>query len=88
MQSKLTAEQLTHLRAVPAAAFPNRVRIALELVRATQAEAAEGADVHPSTLSQIVNGKHGAVRIDTGRKLAEFLGCSIEDLFPSRQAVA
>jgi transcriptional regulator with XRE-family HTH domain len=66
-------------------AFPNRVRVALDLLGVTQLEASGETGIHPSTMSQIVNGKHGDVKLDTGRRLAEYVGCAIEDLFPATE---
>lgn len=86
-KKKLGHDQLSHLRAVPPTAFPNRVRVALDLLGVTQMKAAEETGIHASTLSQIINGKHADVKLDTSRRLAEYVGCAIEDLFPvSREA--
>lgn len=88
MRKPLSAEQVAHLRAVPAAAFPNRVGIAIDLLGIKQSDVAEGAGIDASTLSQIRNGRHATVQLPTAQRLAAFFGCAIEDLFPRRSEVA
>lgn len=68
--------------------MPNRLRVALAMVQARQSDVADETGIFASSLSDIVNGKYGDLNVETARKLAEFFGCSIEDLFPSREAVA
>jgi len=65
---------------VPLGAMPNKIRIALALVKARQADVAEATGIPAPNVSNIVNGR--PVMLDTARKLAEFFGCQIEDLFP------
>lgn len=88
MQKTLTPEQVAALKAVPLGEMPNRLRIALALSKAKQAEVAEFTGIATANLSNIVNGKYSALTIETGRKLADYFGCAIEDLFPAREAVA
>lgn len=87
MPKLLTGEQLEALRAVPLSGMPNKLRIALALAKARQAEVCEETGIAPPNLSNLVNGKYGSVTIETGQKLADYFGCTTDDLFP-RQGVA
>jgi DNA-binding XRE family transcriptional regulator len=86
MPKPLTPEQLTALRAVPVGTLANRLRIALALAGVNQTEVAKEIGLPVPNLNRHVNGRHGGPTIETGRKLAEYFGCSIEDLFPARVA--
>ena len=88
MPKRLTAEQRYALKTVPLGDMPNKLRIALTLARAKQFEVAEETGIAAPNLSNLVNGKYSTVTITTARKLAEYFGCHIEDLFPAREAVA
>jgi DNA-binding Xre family transcriptional regulator len=88
MSKPLTTEQVAALRAVPLGGMPNKLRIALALSAAKQTEVSEETGIQIPNLNRLVNGKYGDLNVDTARKLAEFFGCAIEDLFPARQAVA
>lgn len=87
-RSPLTPEQLDALRAVPLGAMPNKLRIALALTRVRQVAVADATDIATPNLSALVNGDYKTLTIDTARKLAEYFGCAIEDLFPARETVA
>lgn len=82
----LSAEQLDELRKSSGA--PNRLRKAMELGGLTQVRLAEGVGVTQSHISEIVNGNYSRLPMETARNLAGHFGCSLEDLFPSREAVA
>lgn len=41
-----------------------------------------------SYVSDVKAGRNNHITVDNARKFAEFFGCAIEDLFPSRHAVA
>lgn len=88
MAKPLTPEQIEALRAVPLGDMPNKIRIALALANARQADLCEGIDITPSQSSVLVNGKYGTVTIDMAQKVAQFFGCSTDDIFPRREAVA
>lgn len=85
---KLSPEQLAAVRSVPADVIPNRLRIAFAVAGVKQAEACAAIGLIPSQMSDLVNGKYRTVSVDTARSLADFFGCSIEDLFPAREGVA
>lgn len=81
---KLTAEQVTALRSVPLGAMPNKVGLALTMTDTSQTDAAEALDIPRPNLSKIVNGRYEGIQLETSRKLADYFGCAIEDLFPAR----
>jgi transcriptional regulator with XRE-family HTH domain len=81
----LTAEQAEALRAVPIGSMPNKLKIAIALTKARQSQIAAATGIPAPNLSDIVNGKYGSITVDTARKLAEYFGCAIEDLFPQRE---
>ncbi len=68
--------------------MPNRLRVAIAMAKVKQTEVAAATGVFAPNLSDIVNGKYKAVTVETARKLADYFGVSIEDLFPAREAVA
>lgn len=76
-----TGSQLTHLRSLPAA-NGNRLRVAREIAGLTQREVADRLDLTQSSLSDLERNRYGSTTVDTARKLADFYGCTIEDLFP------
>lgn len=88
MSKPLTSAQVEALRSVPIGPMPNRIRVALGMVNAKQAELAEETGQKPSNVSDIVNGKYSDLQIETARKYADFFGCAIEDLFPMREDIA
>lgn len=85
MPKPLTPEQLVALRAVPLGAMRNKLRIALALTDARQSEVADETGYPVPNLSRLVNGKYVDITIDTARKLADYFGCAIEDLFPAEE---
>lgn len=88
MPKPLTPEQADALRAVPVGAMPNRLRIALALAKVRQADVVDETGITSPNLSNLVNGKYTNLHVETARKLSDYFGCSIEDLFPSRESVA
>lgn len=87
-RTPLTAEQLDALRAVPIGSMPNRLRIALALAKVKQVQVADETGIQPPNLSNLVTGDYKTLTVTTAMKLAEYFGCQIEDLFPSRESVA
>jgi transcriptional regulator with XRE-family HTH domain len=80
----LTTMQLAVLRE----ATHSRVRLARQLCNLTQVELAEALDVSQSFVSDIERGRFNSITVENARKLADFFGVAIEDLFPARQEVA
>lgn len=54
----------------------------------TQVAVADACGFSQPYLSDIVRGRYETITVENARKLAEFFGCTIEDLFPAREAVA
>ena len=66
----------------------NRVGEAIRLADLTQAEVAKATGLQQAYISNVSRGVHSTVTVDNARIFAEFFGCTIEDLFPSREGVA
>lgn len=66
----------------------NRLRAARELADKTQVQVADDLGLKQSTLSDLERQRWGSTTVDTARKLADYYGCLIEDLFPARSEVA
>jgi DNA-binding Xre family transcriptional regulator len=84
----LTPEQLEALRAVPLGSMPNKLRIALALAKVKQVHVSSETGIATPNLSNLVTGDYKTLTVTTARKLADYFGCQIEDLFPSREEVA
>lgn len=83
----LTAAQIKSLRSEPLSGA-NKVRRARELAELLQADVCSATKMSQPYLSAIELGKYSEMPLETSRTLATFYGCAIEDLFPSREAVA
>lgn len=83
----LTVRQLKELRSMQVDE-PNKLRKAMELAGVTQVQIAAAVGVTQPHVSDIANGKYTALPIETARRFSNFFGCTIDDLFPARQAVA
>lgn len=84
----LTPEKLTALRAIPASAGPNRIRIALALADVKQADVCEALGITAPQMSTLVRGEYKSVSVERASELADYFGCAIEDLFPAREKAA
>ena len=84
----LETRQLKSLRAAPIPEVGNRVALAVELTGKKQGDVADDLEMSQSQLSDICRGRFPDPQLSTLRKLAAYFGCQIEDLFPSREAVA
>ena len=84
----LTPEQLTALRAVPPEVGANRLRVAMALTEASQGELVEATGFTQPYVSDVLRGRFKDITVGNATKFAEFFGCQIEDLFPSREAIA
>ena len=83
---KLTTEQLESLQRAPLGRLANRLPIAFALTGSKQAEACEATGLSASHMSKLVNGLT-SVSVEHAHKLADFFGCSIEDVFPAKAEV-
>jgi transcriptional regulator with XRE-family HTH domain len=83
----LSREQLRKLRATPLEGA-NKIARAMELAEVTQVQVAEGTSLTQSYVSRVARGLYERLPGETMREFAEFFGCTIEDLFPARDAAA
>lgn len=83
----LTRTKLRELRKAPLDA-PNKLRLAIALSGVTQMQVAEAVGVAQSQVSEDAAGKFSEISLGKARAYADYFGCTIEDLFPSREAVA
>lgn len=84
----LTVEQVVALRSVPLGSLPNKVRLARAMLQLKQADVARTIGLTSPQLSDIELGEYKDIPLEKTRALAEYFGCTIEDLFPAREAVA
>ena len=80
----LTSRQLRELRATVVDEGGNRVTTAMKLLEITQAALADAIDESQPYISDVVRGRYSTITLTKARKFAEYFGCSIEDLFPTR----
>ncbi len=83
----LTKEQLDALRRSRVKGR-NRIAKAMELAEVTQVEVALAIGLTQSYVSRVRNGHYSDLPGETLHAFAKYFGCAIEDLFPSRAAVA
>jgi len=83
----LTSKQLAALRSSTASPAGNRLQVAAEMAGMTQVRVAEAAGVTQPYVSAVMRGLHQTITVDNARKFADVFGCSIEDLFPAKEAV-
>jgi transcriptional regulator with XRE-family HTH domain len=84
----LSKLQLSKLRAEPAGESGNRLQVAMDMLNLTQAQLAEQTGLAQPYISDVCRGRHSTITVDNAYRFTEFFSCSIEDLFPSKQAVA
>lgn len=83
----LTKAQLATLRRASVTSR-NRLGKAMQLAGLTQVEVAQLTGFTQSYISKVKTGEYADLPGETMRTFAEAFGCSIEDMFPARQAVA
>ena len=81
----LTAGQLDALRSIPVGNALNKVRLARTLCELKQTEVATATDFTSPQLSDIERGEYKDIPLENSRRLAQFFGCAVEDLFPPRE---
>lgn len=81
-----TDEQRAVIRGLPSE--PNRVKAAMQMAGITQVQLAAGVGLTQPQISEIANGNYTKLPLETAQRVAAFFGCSTDDLFPAREAVA
>jgi transcriptional regulator with XRE-family HTH domain len=85
----LSDEQLAALRTAPLGRLSNRLSIAFAMADVKHANACDATGLTASDISKLARGAYQSLDVEKARKMADYFGCSIEDLFPPReQAVA
>jgi transcriptional regulator with XRE-family HTH domain len=84
----LNRAQVTKLRRAPLLDTPNKIALAMKLADVTQVEVAAGVGLTQASVSRIRNGHYEDLPFGTVQSFAHYFGCSIEDLFPSREALS
>jgi len=84
--SLLSASQLQELKATVTEG--NRLATAIALAAVTQLDIQGATGLPQSYISDVARNRYRTITVENARKFAEFFGCSIEDLFPSREVVA
>jgi DNA-binding XRE family transcriptional regulator len=82
----LTREQVEALCSLPLGNLPNKLAVARSMLRVGQEELAEAAGVSQPTVSDAEAGR--AIKLPTAQSIAMALGAGVDDIFPSREAVA
>lgn len=83
---KFTPHQIRELRQGAVEATGNRLARAMELAELTQAVLADALNLTQPYVSDVVRGRHSTITVENAHKFANYFGCQIEDLFPSRAA--
>lgn len=81
----LSPKQLQMLRRDPSA---NRVRVARKALGLTQVQVCDALGLAQPYLSDVERRRYAHITVANARRLADFFGCAIEDLFPSEVEVA
>lgn len=84
----LNSKRLRELRDEPIAEGSNRVARAIELAGVTQLEVAAGTELPQPYVSDVARNRYRTITVENAHKFADYFGCTIEDLFPAREAVA
>jgi transcriptional regulator with XRE-family HTH domain len=81
----LSPEQLDTLRRAPVTG-PNKLALAMVLANVRQEQIVQGTRITQGYISKIKNGRYEEVKDEFKQALADFFGCTKDDLFPARQA--
>jgi hypothetical protein len=84
----MTPKQLKELRSRAIPKTGNRLADAFEITARSQADCVRETRFTAQYVSDMVRGRFQNISIDNARDFSEWFGCAIEDLFPSREAVA
>ena len=82
----LSKKQLALLRA-NSAKLPgwNRLGLAISLAGVTQGVVARAVGLPQPYISDVARGRYQTITLRNARKLADYFGCAIDDLFPAEQ---
>lgn len=84
----LSEPHLKRLRETPVSEGGNRVALAIALAETTQLVVAAGTGLPQPYISDVSRNRYQTITVENARKFADYFGCSIEELFPAREAVA
>lgn len=82
----LTKQQLNQLRRRRTG--QNRVAVAIEMSGETSTAIADALGLTLPYVSDVARNRYNTITVENARKFADYFGCTIEDLFPAREAVA
>ncbi len=84
----MTPKQLKELRSRPRSGVGNQLAEAFSVTERSQADCVRETRFTAQYVSDMVRGRFQNISLDNAREFADYFGCAIEDLFPSRAAVA
>lgn len=84
----LTPQQIKRLKSSPIPDSGNRVHAAIALAEVTQLDVAAGTGFSQPYVSDVARGRNATITVENAHRFASYFGCSLDDLFPSREAVA
>jgi hypothetical protein len=85
---KLTRRQLDALRQAPVGPTGNRIAAVIDMLETTIVAVANGTALPYTYVSDVKAGRFQTITVEKAHKFADYFGCHIEDLFPSREAIA
>ncbi len=83
----LSTREIHGLRSSAAGTPGNKVAKAIELAEVTQVQVAAATGLPQPYVSDVARGRYQTITVENAHKLADYFGCSIEDLFPARETV-
>lgn len=81
----LSTRKVHELRHAEAGATGNKVAKAIELAEVTQTEVAVATGLPQPYISDVARGRYSTITVENAHKLADYFGCTIEDLFPAKE---
>jgi transcriptional regulator with XRE-family HTH domain len=84
----MTAKQRAQLRDVSPWPSGNRLGAAFILDGRSQMECSRETGFSPQYISDVKAGRFDYPSLENAHRFASFFGCAIEELFPSRDAIA
>lgn len=83
----LPEKKLHQLRRTPIGSSGNRLQAAIDLAEETQTSVAAALSLPYTYVSDTARGRYQTITVEKAHKFADYFGCAIEDLFPSREAL-